>query len=130
MEKSEIAKKIMIDEESIFNRLVDKASNVFKLDKKGNIVWMLPSDKLNDKEKIAMVLLAQHLAAEIGLVENPIISNSMIADKLGVPSMSVGARIAELRDQGIAQQEKVGSHQVIIHGVEKILEKIISRIQN
>ncbi|MDP1713383.1 MAG: winged helix-turn-helix transcriptional regulator [Anaerolineales bacterium] len=130
MEKSEIAKKIMIDEDSIFTRLVEKASSVFKLDKKGNIVWMFPQDKLNDKEKISIVLLAQHLAAKIDLVENPTISNSAIAEKLGVSSMSVGARIAELRDQGVAQQEKVGSHQVIIHGVEKILEKIISRIQN
>lgn len=128
MSKEEILKRILIDEEALFERLVENASRVFKLDKTGNIVWMIPLDKITDRDKVAMCLLAQHLAAELGIAESTTLSNADLAQRLGMQSMSVGARLAELRDQGVAQQEKVGSHRVIMHGVERVLDNIIAKI--
>jgi len=128
MSREEVLKRILIDEEALFERLVENASQVFKLDKRGNIVWMIPQDKLTDRDKVSMALLAQQLGAELGIVDSGTISNAEIARKLGMQSMSVGARMAELRDQAVVHQEKVGHHHVIMHGVEKVLNEIILKM--
>ena len=128
MSKEEVLKRMLIDEEALFERLVENASRVFKLDKTGNIVWMIPRDKITDRDKVAIALLAQQLAADLGIADTATVSNAELAQKLGMQSMSVGARMAELRDQVVAHQEKVGHHRVIMHGVEKVLDDIISKI--
>ena len=130
MSREDIAKKILIDEDALFERLVEQARRIFKLDKSGNMVWIISRDKLTDREKIALVLLAQHLAAEIGIKDSQSISNSVVAEKLKMSSMSVGARMAELRELGVAHQEKVGVHRVILPGIESIIEEVISKFES
>ena len=128
MSKEEIAKRILIDEDALFERLVEKAGGIFRLDNKGNIVWIIPRDKLTDKEKISCVLLARHLASEIGIVDSQAVANSTVAEILNMSSESVGARMAELRDLGIAHSESRGHHRVILHGVDKMIEELSNRM--
>ena len=129
MARKEIAQKIVIDEDELFERLVDLAGSIFKLDRRGEIVWIVPKDGLTDREKVAVVLVAQHLAMEAGIAEDPTISNSSISEKLGMPSMSVNARLAELRELGVAHQERVGVHRVVLHGAERMIEEVAQKVR-
>jgi hypothetical protein len=127
MKKEEIAKKILVDEDELFERIVDKASRIFKLDKRGNMVWTVSLRDLTDKEKVALVLVANFIGNEIGLFETKSISNADIAQRLNMSSMSVGARMAELRDQRIAMQEKMGVHSISLSGIDAVLDGVLGK---
>lgn len=129
MERDEIAKKILLDEDSLFDRVVTSAAKIFNLDKRGEIVWVIPRKNLTDNEKVAMVLLGQFLAVELGIAESATIENTEIATKLAIDTASVAARLKELRDRQIAIPEKRGSHQISIHGAKKILDDIEEKIK-
>ena len=126
-DRKEVLEKMLINEEAVFERLVDKANRVFKVDRSGNIIWMVPASKLTDKQKVAMAVLARYFAAELELAESEIITNAQVANLLGMHSMSVGARLAELRNENIVHQDGKGKHRVSLVAVERVLDEILER---
>lgn len=126
-DRKEILERMLINEDAVFEKLVDKANRVFKVDRSGNIIWMVPASKLTDKQKVAMAVLARYFAAELELADSEIITNAEVADLLGMQSMSVGARLAELRNENIVHREGKGKHRISLVAVEGILEQILER---
>jgi hypothetical protein len=129
MTKKEIAEKILINEDELFNKIVESAKKIFKLDNRGEIYWMVPYTNLTDKEKITIVLLAQNLAFEAGIAETNYLENTAIASKLSIEPASVTARLKDLRESRMVTQVKRGVHQINLHRVENFIADIQAKIK-
>jgi len=122
--RKEILSKMVVDEEAVFERLVDKASRIFKIDKQGKIVFLVPESSLSTRERVAMALLARYFAKELELVNSDAVSYRDVAAMLDMARTAVGARLSELRREGIAESVGRGEWRVSILGVQRLLDEM------
>lgn len=122
--RREILSKMVVDEEAVFERLVDRASRIFKIDKQGDIVFVVPESSLSTRVRVAMALLARYFARELGFVDTDTVSYRDVAAMLDMAPPTVGARLSELRREGIAQSVGRGEWRVSILGVQRLLDQM------
>ncbi len=126
MEKRELLQEILIDDESLLERIVGKAKKVFKVDKRGNIIFLVSRAKLNQRQEIAMALLGRYFAAELDICDSDIMTADEIAEIVAPDTPSVRARLNELKRERVVESPARGQFRVSILGVEKILEEILA----
>ena len=124
MNKQDVLKKMLIDEDAVFERLVDRASNLFKIDKSGNIIFLIPKSRLTHRQSIALVLLGRYFAAELDILETDTMTSSDLSPYVNTDKKSITARLADLKKEGVVQSIERGTFRVSILGINKILDEL------
>lgn len=129
MSEKDILEKLLIDEEEILKRLVEKAEKIFRIDRKtGDAVIVAPKSKLIDRELIGITLLGRYFANKMKLASSDSMSVSEIAQKLGMDEKAVSARLSELKRERIVEMVSRGEYRVSYAGVESMLSEIEGKL--
>jgi hypothetical protein len=125
-QRKELLQEILIDDESILENTVEKTKQVFKVDKTGNVVFLVPRTKLTHRQEIAMVLLARYFASELDITDSDIMTAEQLAEIVEPDKASVAARLNELKKERVVESPGRGQFRISILGVEKILDEILT----
>jgi hypothetical protein len=114
MNKQDVLKKMLIDEDAVFERLVDRASNLFKIDKSGDIIFLIPKSQLTHRQTIALVSLGRYFAAELGIFETDTVTSDGLSAYMNTDKRTITARLADLKKEGVVQSVERGTFRVSI----------------
>jgi predicted HTH transcriptional regulator len=114
----------MIDEEDMLQRLVARSAKFFKIDKSGNIVFLIPTSRLTQRQTIALVSLGRYFAAELGILEGDAVTADDLQPYVDVDKKSITARLADLKKEGVVQTTERGKFRVSILGISKVLDEL------
>jgi predicted transcriptional regulator of viral defense system len=126
MTRQEILKSLLIDEDAMLERLVSRSGKILKIDKSGNIIFLIPSSRLTHRQIIALVSLGHYFAAELGIREEDTVSADDFLPYLDTDKKTVTARLADLKKEGVVHTVERGRFRVSILGIGKILDEIES----
>jgi len=122
--KQAVLQKMLIDEDAMFERLVERASKLFKIDKSGNVVFLIPTSQLTQRQTIALVALGRYFAAELGVLESDTVTASALLPYVDTDKKGISARLADLKKEGIVQNVERGAFRISILGIGKILDEL------
>lgn len=124
MSKQEVLKKILIDEDALFERLVERASKFFKIDKSGNMVFLIPTPQMTQRQTIALISLGHYFATELGILETDTVTAESFLPYVDTDRKAVSARLADLRKEAVVQNVERGAFRVSVLGIGKILDEL------
>ena len=128
-EKEDILKELLIDEEAILKVLVNKAKEVFKIDKKsGRTVLLIPKTRLTDRELIMLTLLGRYFANKLNLFDSSSMTIEDIAQELNRAKSSVSARMAELKRERIVEMLARGEYKINYTEISRLLDEISEKV--
>lgn len=130
MDRKKILENILIDEEELFKGLVEKAKRVFGLNKRGDIIFLIPRDSLTQRQIIAVYLLGRLFAHELEMTNSEIITADELSTLMGVDKKSVTARLHDLKREHIIESPGRGQFCISMSGADKILDEISSSVSN
>ena len=84
---------------------------------------------LNDKQRIAIVLLGKYFANRLKMVENPSLSISEIAKEIGRPMTTLSGNMKELVTKGYVEYLPGKKYRVAYHRIKEIFDVILSTKQ-
>jgi CRP-like cAMP-binding protein len=124
MNKQDLLRKMLIDEDAMFERLVERASKLFKIDKTGNVIFLTPASQLTQRQAIALVTLGRYFAAELGVVESDTVTADALLPYVDTDKKGISARLADLKKEGVVQNVERGAFRISILGISKILDEL------
>lgn len=128
-EKEEILKELLIDEEAILKVLVNKAKEIFKIDKKsGRTVLLIPKTRLTDRELIMLALIGRYFANKLNLFDSSSMTTEDIAQELNRAKPSVSARMVELKRERIVEMLARGEYKINYTEISRLLDEISDKV--
>lgn len=128
MKKKEILEDLIYDENLEFERVVPKVKKIVQVRGSGEPVIVCNREKLSQREIIAVYLIGKYFAKELELNENNSAANKEIAEALRLDVSVVGARIKDLRDDGLVEKVSRGKHKIVTVKLEKFLDNLINKL--
>jgi translation elongation factor P/translation initiation factor 5A len=128
MEKKKILEDLMYDEDLEFERVVPKVKKLVLIKKSGEPVIVSDNEKFSQKEIIAVYLVGKYFANQLELTEDNSATIKEIAGGLRLKESVVGARIKELRDEGIIERVSKGKHRISTVRLEKFLDGLLNKL--
>ncbi len=128
-EENEILKKLVVSEEDVtkeMEQLVNEASKIFKIEQPSGRIIFHDFGKLNDKQRILVILVGKYFASRVGIIENPSMSISEISKELGRPMTALSGPIKDLVKQGYVEYLPGRKYRVAYHRIKEIFEKMLS----
>lgn len=129
IEENEILKKLVVEEKDItkeMEKLVGEASKHFRIEKPSGRIIFQNFGSLNDKQRIAIILLGKYFANRLDMVENPSLSISEIAKELGRPMTTLSGNMKELVTKGYIEYLPGKKYRVAYHRVKEIFDDILN----
>jgi predicted Rossmann fold nucleotide-binding protein DprA/Smf involved in DNA uptake len=130
VEENEILKKLVIEEKDIMKELekmVEEASKYFRIEKPSGRIIFQNFGSLNDKQRIAVVLLGKYFASkpELNIIKDPSLNISDIAKELGKPVTSLSGDIKELVTKGYVEYLPGKKYRVAYHRIKEIFDDVL-----
>lgn len=114
-DEKEILKKLLVDEKDIIKdlaNLVDKAKDVFVIEKSTGRVIFKDFGKLSDPQRISALLVGRYFAVKLELSEDGSLGISEIAQFLGRPKTALSGPLKDLISKGFV--EKLSNRKYVI----------------
>lgn len=128
MTRDELLQTMLMDEDALLEEVVGKAKSVFQIDRRsGDAVLLVPQSSLTHGQQIAVQLLGRYLSHQLGLVPTDALTTAVLASRVEPDEPSVAARLSELRRIGAVEAVERGEYRVVLVGVNRILDDILSR---
>ena len=128
-EKEEILKELLIDEEAILKDLVNKAKEIFKIDRKsGRTVLLIPKTRLTDRELIMLTLIGRYFANKVNLFDSSSMTVEDVAQELNVAKPSVSARMSDLKRERIVEMLARGEYRINYTEISRLLDEISEKV--
>lgn len=128
-EKEEILKELLIDEEAILKDLVNKAKNIFKIDKKsGRTILLIPKTRLTDRELIVLALMGRYFANKLNLFDSNSMTIENVAQELNMAKQSVSARMSDLKRERIVEMLARGEYKINYTEISRLLDEISEKV--
>jgi hypothetical protein len=124
MNRQEILRTLLIDEDAMLERLVARSGKLFKIDRSGNIVFLIPASRLTQRQIIALVSLSRYFAAELGIHGEDTVTADDFLPYVDADKRSITARLADLKKEGVIQSVERGKFRVSILGISKVLDEL------
>jgi len=131
-EENEILKRLVVEEKDItkeMEKLVDEASKFFRIEKPSAKIIFQDFGSLNDKQRIAIILLGKYFAHKLKMLENPSLSISEIAKELGRPMTTLSGNMKELISKGYVEYLPGKKYRVAYHRIKEIFDDILNAKQ-
>jgi len=119
--------EIFVNEDVVFERILKKATKVFKLDKHGNILLEEGISPPTQKQTAGLLVLARYLMRERGLADSDQVKTKEVAEAMGIKSRRASARLGELAREGIVVRVSTGVSKINLMNVGKLLDEILER---
>jgi hypothetical protein len=129
MDKKEILKAMIFDEDEEFRKLISKAKNIVKVKKNGEPVILAVKGNLTKGEIIACYLLGKYFSKELGLSETVSATNEEISKATGIKKTVVGARLGDLKKDSLVEVVGRGEHKISFVNLEEFLDKILAKMK-
>jgi len=104
---------------------IEKILKFCKIDEDGIVHF--ENDKLNNTEKIKLVLLARFIANKLNGKIKTTVSLNEIAKSTSLESKRVSARLKEILDGNIASRLSKNSYSIYPYKIDEILDKLINK---
>lgn len=131
-EENEILSRLIVEEKDItkeMEKLVGEASKHFKIEKPSGKIIFQNFGSLNDKQRIAIILLGKYFAGRLKMIENPALSISEIAKELGRPMTTLSGNMKELVTKGYVEYLPGKKYRVAYHRIKEIFDDILGNKQ-
>ena len=125
MQKKELLQQMLIDDEGLLEKVVERAQRVFKIDRNGNIIFLVSRSKLSQRQEIALALLGRHFATELGIIDSDVMTAGEIANVVEPDKTSVSARLNELKREQVVESPARGQFRISILGADRVLDEIV-----
>ena len=125
MEKEELKRKFILDEEDLKLRievLVAKALKLCRVDNRGRIHF--ENKKLSGKDKVKVALAARAIASELDANISPDVTIRELAQYVGLPENQVRARCTEIVAEHYADSPARGVFRAVFGKIEMTLDSI------
>ena len=132
IEENEILKKLLVEEKDItkeMEKLVGEAFQHFRIEKPSGKIIFQNFGSLNDKQRIAIVLLGKYFANRLNMVENPSLSISEIAKEIGRPMTTLSGNMKELVTKGYVEYLSGKKYRVAYHRIKEIFDDVLNMKQ-
>lgn len=123
-EEKEILKKLLVDEKDIIKDLaglVDKAKDVFVIEKNSGKVIFNEFGKLSDPQRICALLVGRYFAAKLEILKDSSLGISEIANELGRPKTALSGPMKDLIKKGYVEKLSNRKYMIAYHRIKEIL---------
>jgi hypothetical protein len=130
MTTKKLLERMLVDENSLLPQMVSISEKIFRIDKTtGEPVFLVPRNKLSHTDLMAIGLLSKYIAYQLGIVDASSVAPSELSRVFKLKKMIAGARLNDLKVEGVAKLVKWGEYRVSLPDVlryfqEKLLPKI------
>ena len=129
MEKKKIFERLLIDEDTLLNQLVEKSEKILAISKKsGNLVYLVDQNKLTIKEKVILQLFGRYLASEMGLKDTKYMDIKELSKLIGSTEKTTTARLSELKKDNLIEMPERGKYSISVANIPKFLDGILDKI--
>jgi len=123
-EEKEILKKLLVDEKDVIKdlaNLVDKAKDVFVIEKNSGKVIFNEFGKLSDPQRICALLVGRYFAEKLEVLEDSSLGISEIANDLGRPKTALSGPLKDLIKKGYVEKLSNRKYKIAYHRIKEIL---------
>jgi predicted transcriptional regulator len=121
-------KRLLIDESDVMKdmeKIVDKASKFFKIEKPSGRIIFQNFGALTDLQRIAIVLVGKYFASKLGLIQSHTLGVSEIAKESGRPVTTLSGKLKELVDKGFVEKLPGRKYSIVYHRINEIFDKVL-----
>ena len=129
MAEENVFKKLFVDEKEVTRELesqVENAAKIFSIEKPSGRVMFKNFGELNDKQRIAALLVAKYFAQRAGLEIPYSLSVSEISKELGRPMTTLSGSINELIKAGLIEKLPDRMYRIAYQRIGDIFESVLS----
>ncbi|MEM3172915.1 MAG: helix-turn-helix domain-containing protein [Candidatus Nitrosotenuis sp.] len=124
-DEQEILKKLLVEEKDVIRdlaSLVEKAKEVFVIEKPSGRVIFKEFGKLSDPQRICALLIGRYFAVKLGLLEDSSLGVSEIADELGRPKTALSGPLKDLGTKGFVEKLTNRKYVIAYHRIKDIFD--------
>lgn len=122
-DEKEILKKLVVEEKDVVSdlaNLVEKAKEVFVIEKPSGRIIFKDFGKLKDPQRICALLIGKYFASKLGLIQEPALGISEIAKELGRPMTTLSGPVRELMMKGYIEKLTTRKYMIVYHRIKDI----------
>lgn len=127
--ENEVLMKLVVEEKDVtkeLERVVEEASKYFRIEKPSGKIIFQNFGALNDKQRIAIVLLGKYFANRLKMIENPSLSISEISKELGRPMTTLSGNIKELVTKGYIEYLPGKKYRIAYNRIREIVDDLLA----
>lgn len=124
-DEQEILKKLLVEEKDVIRdlaSLVEKAKEIFVIEKPSGRVIFKEFGKLSDPQRISALLIGRYFAVKLGLLEDSSLGVSEIADELGRPKTALSGPLKDLGTKGFVEKLTNRKYVIAYHRIKDIFD--------
>lgn len=129
LNKKEILKEMLFDEEEEFKKVVEKAKHIVNIRKNGTPI-LLHKDKLTKEEQIACFVFGKYFAYEMELTDNSKVTVDEIVEGLNIDNKIVRARLSDLSSKDIIIRPERGKYEISFIKLQDYLDNLLNKIND
>lgn len=131
MSNKRILEKMLVDEASLLPQIVSVSEKIFRIDKTtGEPVFLIPRNKLSHSDLMAIGLLSKYMANQLEIVNDASVTPGELSKMFKLKKMIAGARLNDLKAEGVAKLLKWGEYRVSLPDALRYLqEKVLPKIE-
>lgn len=129
-DEKEILKDLLVDDEDIkkqLTSLVNKAKNIFQIQKKDGKILFKNFKDLKNPSRICALLMAKKFAKKLELDVEDIMTINEISNELGIPSTTLSSPIGDLTKKGFVIKDGK-NYEIAYNRLPEIFEEFFGDI--
>lgn len=128
--EKKLLEKLLVDDRSILQRLVNQAAGVVGVDREnGEVIVLAPHSNLTDREQLFLLLLGHFFSFRLGKAKFDSASLENLAKTSGLSDKAASARISELKRERFVESTKKGEYRIIYSNAESMLSGIRAKLK-
>lgn len=124
MDKEEMRKEMVKEPEDKLEEMFPRVKEILWLDDEGNVYSEIDETNLDGGSRIGLLLIGRMYAEFFDINDSAVVSNSEIADQLGIASDVVSARISELKSDGFVSSPAQGEYEFQEQSIGRFLDEL------
>lgn len=125
LDEKEILKKLVVDEKDVISdlaNLVEKAKEIFVIEKTSGRIIFKNFGKLSDPQRICVLLVGKFFASKLGLIGEPALGISEISKELSRPMTTLSKPVGELITKGYIEKLTTRKYVIVYHRIKDIFD--------
>lgn len=127
-EEADVLKKLLVEEKDgirDLEGLVDKAREIFQIEKPTGRVLFRNFSKLSDPQRITALLLGKYFASKLALIESSSLRISEIAQELGRPNTALSGPLKALMVKGLVEKLPDSKYRIAYNRIRDIFGSVL-----
>ena len=123
--EKEILNRFLVDEKDIIEdlaNLVEKATNIFVIEKSTGTIIFKNFGKLTDRQRISALLVGRYFAGRLDLVEDASLGVTEMANALGRPKTTLSGTVRDMLSKTYIEQLSNRKYRINYNRIKDIFE--------